>query len=80
MIARIHHHQELACLFVFRLHDGQVTLAGVTFTLTPETISQATRIPNVGEQWNKRQQVDRVHYEPYIRPSFVRQLNRVFPF
>ena len=54
MVARVHHHQELAHLFVLHLHDGQVTLAGVTFTLTPETISQATRIPNVGEQCNKR--------------------------
>ena len=55
MIARIRYHQELARLFVLHLHDGQVTLASVTLTLTPETISQATGIPNVGEQWNKRQ-------------------------
>ena len=80
MIAQIQHHQELARLFVLHLHDGQVTLAGVNFTLTPETISQAIGIPNVGEGWNKRQQVERVHYEPYIRPSYVRQLNKVFPF
>ena len=59
MIARTHHHQELARLFVLHLHDGQLTLDGVNFTLTLETISQATRIPNVGKQWNKRQQVDR---------------------
>ena len=39
MIARIHYHQELARLFVLHLHDGQVTLASVTFTLTLETIS-----------------------------------------
>ena len=75
MISRIQHHQELAHLFVLHLHDGQVTLAGITFTLTPETISQEIGIPNVGEQWNKRQQVDRVHYEPHIRPSYVRQLS-----
>ena len=49
MIARIDYHQELARFFVFHLHDGQVTLAAVNFTLTPETISQATEIPNVGE-------------------------------
>ena len=54
MIARIHHLQELARLFIFHLHDGQVTLAGVNFTLTPETISQEIGIPNVGEHWNKR--------------------------
>ena len=70
MVARVHHHQELARLFVLHLHNGQVTLAGLTFTLTPESISLATGIPNVGEKWNKRQQVDREHYEPYIKPIF----------
>ena len=80
MIAQIQHHQVLAQFFVLHLHNGQVTLAGVNFTLTPETISQATGIPNVGEEWNKRQQVEKVHYEPYIRPSYLKQLGRVFPF
>ena len=80
MVARIHHHHELARLFVLHLHNGQVTLAGVTFTLTPESISLATGIPNVGEKWNKRQRVDREHYEPYIKPGFLRQLSRFFPF
>ena len=60
MIAQIQHHQELVCLFVLHLRDGHVNLAGVNFTLTPETISQATGIPNVGEEWNKRQQLDKV--------------------
>jgi len=65
---------------VLHLHDGQATLAGVTFTLTPESISLATDIPNIGEQWNKRQQIDRQNYEPYIKPGYLRQLSRVFPF
>ena len=80
MIARIQHHQELARLFVLHFHNGHVNLAGVIFTLTPETISQATGIPNVGEEWNKRQQLDKVFYEPYIRPSYIKHLGRVFPF
>ena len=42
LIAQIQHHQELARLLVLHLHDGQVTLASVNFTLTPKTISQAT--------------------------------------
>lgn len=53
MIAQIQHHQELVQLFVLHLHDSHITLAGVNFTLTPETISQAIRIPNIGEEWNK---------------------------
>ena len=54
MIAQIQHHLELVQLFVLHLHEGHVTLAGVNFTLTPKTISQATRIQNIGEEWNKR--------------------------
>lgn len=49
MVERIRYHHELAILFVLHIYNGQVTLAGVTFTLTPETISQAIAIPNVGE-------------------------------
>ena len=80
MVARIQFHHELAHLFVLHLHDGQATLAGVTFTLTPESISLATSIPNIGEQRNKRRKIDRKHYEPYIKPDYLRQLSRLFPF
>lgn len=80
LAARIQFHHELAHLFVLHLHDCQASLAGVTFTLTPESISLATGIPNIGEQWNKRQQIDRKHYEPYIKPGYLRKLSKVFPF
>ena len=80
LISQIQHHQDLVRLVVLHLYDGPVNLAGVNFTLTPETISQATGIPNIGEEWNKRQQLDRAYYEPYIRPGYLRQLSRVFPF
>lgn len=80
MVSRVQYHHELARLFVLHLHNGQVTLVGVTFTLTPESISLATGIPNVEEQWNKRQKIDKEHYDPYIKPVYLRQLNRFFPF
>jgi len=54
MVERFKYHLELARLFVLHLHNGQVTLAGATWTLTPKTIAQETGIPNVGEQWYKR--------------------------
>lgn len=57
-VASIQFHHELACLFLLHLHDSQGTLASVTFTLTPESFSLATGIPNIGEQWNKREQID----------------------
>ena len=79
-VASIQFHHELTHLFVLHLLDGQATLAGVTFTLTLESISLETSIPNIGEQWNMKQQIDRHHYEPYIKPGFLRQLKRFFPF
>jgi len=69
-VANIQFHHELARLFVLHLHGDQATLAGVTFTLTPESISLATDIPNIGEPWNKRQKIDRQYYELYIKPIF----------
>lgn len=80
MVERVKYHHQLARLFVLHLHNGQVNLAGVTFTLTPETIAEATGILNVGEQWNKGQLVDKENYEPYIKASYQKQISRVFPF
>lgn len=74
------YYHELARLFVLHLHNGQVNLASVFFTLTPETITAAIGIPNLGEQWNKGQHVGKEHYEPYIKASYQRQISRVFPF
>jgi len=79
-VTEVQFHHELAHLFVLHLHGDQVTLAGVTFTLTPETVSLATGIPNIGEPWHKKQHIDRHNYEPYIKPNCLRQLKRVFPF
>ena len=63
MVERVQYHHELARLFFLHIQNGQVTLAGVAFTLTLESIFLATGIPNIGEQWNKRQQIDSEHYE-----------------
>jgi len=80
MVERVKYHHELARLFVLYLHNGQVNLAGVSFTLTPKTIAVATSIPNVGEQWNKGQLMGKEHYEPYVKASYQKQISRVFPF
>ena len=79
-VASVQFHHELARLFVLHLHGDQAILAGITFTLTPESISLATGIPNIGEPWHKKQKIDQQHYEPYIKPNFLRQLKIVFPF
>jgi len=46
-VANVQFHHELARLFVLHLHGAEVTLAGVTFTLTPDSISSATIMPNI---------------------------------
>ena len=79
-ISQIQHHRELVRLFVLHLHNGHVNLAGVDFTLSPEIVAQATGIPNIGEEWSKRQPLNRFHYEPYIKPTCMRYLTGVFPF
>ena len=78
-LAQIQHHRELARLFVLHLQDGQVTLARVNFVLSPEVISEATGIPNVGEVWPKRKMLDYVYFEPYVRPAFMSHLSSIFP-
>jgi len=35
------------------LDNNEVQFVGVTFTLSPVIISEATSIPNIGEKWNK---------------------------
>ena len=78
-LSHIQPHRELARLFVLHLHDGQVTLAGVNFVFSPEAITEATGIPNVGEVWLKSKWLDFVYYEPYVRPSCMHNLTGTFP-
>jgi len=40
-VKRIQHHPVLTRLFITNFHDNQVTLAGVTFTISPAIISEA---------------------------------------
>lgn len=80
MVERVKYHHELARLFVLHLHNGQVNLEGVTFTLTLKAIAKATCILNVGEQRNKGQLVDKEHYELHIKVGYHKKISRVFPF
>jgi len=79
-VASVQFHHDPARLFVLHLHGDQATQAGATFILTPKYVSLATGIPNIGEPRNKKQKIDRHHYDPYIKTTFLRQLKRVFPF
>lgn len=80
LVERVQFHHELGTLFVANLHNNKVTLAGVTFAVTPLVISQDTKIPKVGEKWYKAQDLDEHYYEPYSKPQYRRQVKRIFPF
>jgi len=79
MVERVKFHHELARLFVTHLHNNEVTLARITFTISPAIISEATCIPDVGEKWNKGQDIDREYYDPYIKARYKDKMKRVFP-
>lgn len=51
MIERVRFHHELARLFATHLHSNEVTLAGITFTISPAVITEPTGILDVGENW-----------------------------
>lgn len=79
-IQRVQHHAMLTRLFISRLHDNQVTLAGVTFTISTAIISAATEIPNVGEKWFKKSDLEEQYFEPYLKLRYKNEKMRFFPF
>ena len=61
-------HPELTRLLILNLHNKQVNLAGVDFSLTSDTIAHATGIPDVGEKWFKIEKLDMSCYDPFLKP------------
>lgn len=78
-VERVQHHPELTGIFVANLRNNKVTLAGVTFIISSSIITDATRIPNVGEKWYKAQYWDEHYYEPYIKSRYRNEKKRTFP-
>ena len=54
MVERVKYHHELARQFVINMEDNMVQLASINITLSPAIVSEATRMPDVGERLNKR--------------------------
>jgi len=54
MVERVKYHHELGRQFVINMENNVVYLAGINFTLSLAIIAEATRMPDVGEKWNKR--------------------------
>lgn len=80
MVERVRYHHELARKFVINMEDNMIQLAGINFTLSLAIVAEETKMPGVGEIWNKRQNISKQNYEPYIKARYHSQLGRVFPF
>lgn len=79
-VERVQYHPNLTRHSVTCLRDNKVTIAGVTFIVSPSIISNATGIPNVGEKWYKAQDLDEHYYEPYIKTQFRNDVKGLFAF
>ena len=70
----------LSRVFISNLIDNQVTLAGLTFSVSTYVIAAATWIPNMGEKWFKSKDLEDKYYEPFIKPRYRNERRRFFPF
>ena len=80
ILQQIQYHPMLTRLFITNIHDRQVTLARVTFTMSTNAIAVATRIPNAGEKWFKQGNLDHSYYEKYLKPRYKDDKKSIFPF
>jgi len=80
MVERVKYHHKLARQFVINMEDNMAQLVGINFTLSPAIIVEGTRMLDVGERWNKRLNINKKNYEPYIKAKYHSKLGRVFPF
>jgi len=79
-VERIQHHPVLTILFITNLHDNQVTLASVTFTISLIIIAYASGIPNIGRKWFEQGELDHFYYEAYLKARYKNERKRISPF
>ena len=79
-VQQVQNHPELTRLFIINLYDKQVNIAGVTFELSTDSITNAIGIPSVGEKWFKQANLDMSYFEPYLKPRYKDHKKYIFPF
>ena len=57
-VQEVGYHEHLAGIFSLTLKEGNITIAGIDFMFSVDSISQATCIPNHGENWFKGMNLD----------------------
>jgi len=78
MVERVTYHHELARHFVINMENNVVHIPRINFTLSPAIIAEATRIPDVGEKWNKGRISARSIMNHILRPNIMANLAGCF--
>lgn len=80
MVQRVQSHLLLTRVFISNIEDNQVTLVGVTFTISSDIMFATNGIPNVGEMWFKAQNLNHKYYKPYLKPWYRNERKGFLPF
>jgi len=79
-IEQLKFHDQLNSAFSTKLRKDKVTIAGVEFTVSRKIISTTTGIPNTGEIWFKKEDIDIQNYTMYLKAPYKTTPKHVFPF
>jgi len=66
-VKEVGYHEYLTSIFSFTLKEDKITIAGTDFIFLVDSISQATSIPNHGENWFKGMNLYLEEYKPYLK-------------
>ena len=79
-VQQVQSHPKLTMLFILNLHEKQSNFVGMTFEIFSNSIAHATEIPNVGEKWFKRENLDICCYETFLKPRYKEGCKTIFHF
>ena len=79
-VQEVGHHDHLTSIFYLTLKEDKITIAGTDFMFSVDSISQATCLPNHGENWFKGMNLDLKDYKPYLKSQYKGAHSHVFPF
>lgn len=69
----------LSSLFSLSLKGNEVKVGDLEFTISKETISQATRISLLSKSWFKGMELDASHYKDFVKPQYKGKYGPTFP-
>ena len=79
-VQEVKSYSPLTHLCALRFQEKHFHLAGLDFKFSPRSISKATKIPYVGENWFKKSHLDSEEYKPFLKPEHRDSCPSIFPF